>query len=135
MVLLILISSTGVYVDGHFCQGKLKSIAFFTKAPGCAGMLQNTESCAVETDSQPRVSKKQCCVNHSVYAKHLLEAKTRHKVELGSKLAFLTNFLYAFDNVFVTQTNNWSYTTANDYIPPEAQSAVGYHILYRVLRI
>lgn len=35
LALLLLISTTGVAVNKHFCQNELKSVALFVKAKGC----------------------------------------------------------------------------------------------------
>ncbi len=79
-LLLFLVSSLGITINAHICQGKIKSIAFFQDAEQC-GMSSKGVSCENTTHSNG-INKTPCCkslnglgLNHYVTThKTLVEA-------------------------------------------------------------
>ena len=67
----MLLSSTGVSVDFHVCQNKIKSFSIFGEAKKCSAM-EKSNSCS----SQPQdhaVSKTKCCTNTSIHKSATLD--------------------------------------------------------------
>ena len=115
MALLIMISSTGLAVDMHFCQGKLKSINFFGEAKSCheiaindvisckhhQGTMKNTQE-----DNYTK-SKKECCENKFIYLQLDQDQQTyTNEIVLNQQLkqfltAFQIVFLSGFDHIIV----------------------------------
>jgi len=59
MAILVLLSSSFVLIDQHFCEGKLLDSSFFGKAYVCN---MHMASCSSEKD-QSSVDPKSCCLN------------------------------------------------------------------------
>lgn len=59
LLVLVLFVSTGFSVSGHFCQGKLKSLGFYSDAEVCSGMENNT--CLANQHEQGYSNK--CCTS------------------------------------------------------------------------
>lgn len=67
----ILLSSTGLVVNKHFCLDQLQSISLFTAAESCSTAID------VERESAPsdiQIQKKSCCDDQSEYFKVAEEA-------------------------------------------------------------
>ena len=63
---LVLLSTFGVSLDFHLCQGKIESFSFLGEAQKCAEMNENTPCESPYSDKS--VQKKNCCSNASIYA-------------------------------------------------------------------
>ena len=70
--LLLFVSSTGVVVNEHYCQDKLKSMALFVKAEACH-VEKAGKACTMHAsssrDHHPSFKKKNCCDDRTEYFK------------------------------------------------------------------
>ena len=64
--LLVLIGSVGISADFHICQNKIKSVCFFGDAKKCSSL--EVDFVCKTNDSKPKVEKKKCCSNESIYS-------------------------------------------------------------------
>ena len=66
LAFLMLISTSGLMLNRHFCQDELKSIAFFTRPQPCH-MPKETRSCPVHANMtiQIKDTQKNCCDDKS----------------------------------------------------------------------
>lgn len=74
MASLLLISSTSLSVDMHFCGNTLKSISFFGKAKNCFELAAMPSNCKHHTKKSPtnphcKQDKKDCCQNKNLVLK------------------------------------------------------------------
>jgi len=67
-VVLVLVSTTGLAVDSHMCQGELKSIALFCEATECPNCPENKLN-KTDSDESLQIKKKSCCENHHSFFK------------------------------------------------------------------
>jgi len=68
LAFLLFFSSTGLLMNKHYCQDKLKSVALFAQAKTC--QHTKTVPCAVHgTMTVPDNEAKGCCDNESEYLK------------------------------------------------------------------
>lgn len=63
-ICLLLISTIGLSVDVHYCQGKVKSIGFFASAEKCE---QDKIQKDCHNSAQEQITKKPCCHNFNYY--------------------------------------------------------------------
>lgn len=69
---LMFFASTGLAVDMHFCQGNMKSLAFFGKAKNCYELATGKKSCpkhetvAKQEKGKDSIRSKKCCASKSV---------------------------------------------------------------------
>ncbi len=74
LCLIILISSTGLSINHHYCQGQIKSAALLVKANACgpAGdrTAQSEPFCPVE--GMATLGKGRCCYDLSSFIKQLI---------------------------------------------------------------
>lgn len=73
--MLMLVTSVGLNIDMHYCQGELKTFNLFGKAKSCHQLAQMKhcskakKSChAPKADMASQECKKDCCNNESIYA-------------------------------------------------------------------
>lgn len=68
MLLLVTLSSNGVFLSAHFCQGSVTTFSIYTKAKGCdqcdITKFESEESC-----NEVSLDKKKCCRNSYLFAK------------------------------------------------------------------
>ncbi len=73
LAFIVGLSSMGLSMDKHVCQGKVKSVAFFGKAKTCLQMQSDTETsgtCRMHRHCRHSGKKtKPCCHNESKYSK------------------------------------------------------------------
>lgn len=76
--LLILFSSTNIFIDVHYCQGKIESVAFFGKNASCKMMKKSSEKKSLHCKHQvakeknsKKNSKKNCCNNEKLVLKKI----------------------------------------------------------------
>lgn len=67
LVGLLLISSSGITIDAHFCKDQLKGVNFFGKAKTCYGQEAR---CSLHSE----ISAKSCCSNKSISIKSIDKA-------------------------------------------------------------
>ncbi len=121
LAMLLLLTSSGLTLDMHLCQGNLKSINLFGKAKSCVELAQKkqchkaTKSCHQQVDSEKKSCKKGCCENQSTSIKlstDLVEAQT--PFFSVHDLQFVAVFVYAFE------LSNYTISThlSKKYKPP-----------------
>lgn len=69
---MVTLATTGITLDLHICQGKVKSFAVNGHAESCTGMVQLGEancmsSDAEDTESGESIQRKPCCSNSSYF--------------------------------------------------------------------
>ncbi len=63
---VFLLSTFGVSLDLHLCQGKIKTFSFLGDAQKCAEMDENTQ--CESPDFAEAIQKKKCCSDANIYA-------------------------------------------------------------------
>lgn len=131
--LLVLISSTGVYIDAHFCCGDLNSLAFYHEAESCFMKAKDVEFSKIEKGKE-KIHKKTCCGYGSVFAKQILETKDglsvlNLNIANNPPLSFIPLFKNALPVV-----NNYFDTTINIKPPEYVFIRVSRSILYQIFR-
>ena len=102
---LIFTTSAGLYVDIHFCSGKIKSFSLFGKAKNCYELASgsSTKSCLHNNhlDTKPlgcSVEKKDCCTNNSLHFKSSnIQVTQNANIALSQSLIF---FVASFIEIF-----------------------------------
>lgn len=136
---LILISSIGISLDMHYCQGQLKSIAFLGQAKSChtAKKMQNCHH-KKDTSSKNKLtnkndnSKDNCCQNEKlVITKSDFNTTNPQFVSFNNhQLTFITSFVISFICNYNQSINQSHYSK---YIPPLPHNDV--IILFQTFRI
>lgn len=124
-ILLLLIATSHLAVNIHFCGGEISSISFFGKSKGCSG------SC----DSKTTIKEKSCCKNFAT------TITTDDSTTSTSTFSFQTEqtavalvpvmYTYITNSTFAAQILKGSISCN---APPNI-SAQPYYILYRSLVI
>lgn len=78
MVFVLLISSVGVFLDVHYCQGDIQAIGFYSDAPNCYdGFLLEAN-----TEIGSNTVSSSCCKDEFIYGKVNVESKEEVKLKL-----------------------------------------------------
>ncbi len=137
LALLVLISSTGMYVDAHFCQGKIKAVAIFKKAPGCKGMQENNSlSCSSKNQkSQGALNKKNCCKNNGLFAKQSVETEKSKSFTINQFARALGTDFYGFISILGNGLlfNN-DFHERRIHPPPILNKEINFQVLFQVFR-
>ena len=117
---MLFTSSVGFSVDMHYCQGKLKSVAFFGKAKSCHDKLEavskkdgcthhqkmnaQKKGCSFHQKMEQEnkscsMDEKDCCKNKTVYFKANFDDQVKASIFVDS--APLQYFVAAFVTTFV----------------------------------
>lgn len=103
LAMLILLTSSGLTLDMHMCQGNLKSFSLFGKAKSCVELAQKKQchktkkSCHEQISSEKKTCKKGCCDNISTVIKlstDLVEGQTA--LYSAQNLQFAAVFVYTY---------------------------------------
>lgn len=135
MALLILFSSSGLSLDVHFCQGKIKSLNLFGKAKSCAEIRQELSECH-QNENATRLcsvdgSHDGCCKNQifeldldfdsgEVIAQNLT----------NTQLKFVKSFVLSYSGYSQASQTLQNYT---NYYPPPLERDIG--LLFQVFRL
>lgn len=112
----LLITSTGIELNAHYCKAKLVSINVWSKAKSCS---QSPEKDNIQGHS---VSKQNCCGSKTVFNKANIESETL-TVSLQSPLEYFTI------NTSNSITYNGNFTVVSKkgkhhYLPPKNSRSV-----------
>lgn len=115
---IILITSIGISIDVHFCQGKLKSFALIGKAKTChqkTSSIQCHNSKRIfQKNNSKSICKKNCCKNSSFSFQNNLEKTITIESNILNHNVFCALvFVFFLENKFVSFSNNFK-----NYIPP-----------------
>ena len=123
---LMLFTSLGLNVDMHFCQGTLKSISLFGKAPSCHQLATKPSchsaeksSCTANMtlDNVKKSCKKGCCNNKSQLIKYegdLIVSQTIVPTFHAFQFIIISIAEYLFNNIsYVSENNKY-----HNYKPP-----------------
>lgn len=134
LTVLILISSIGGSVDVHYCQGQIKSIAFFGKAKSCHdNEIKQTCHHSKKSDKSNNSNKKEnCCHNdkHTI-EKSNLDAPNPEFSNLDNfQLKFVATYFVSLSERYHNKIvlNNY-----REYKPPLVESDI--LVFYQVFRI
>ncbi len=106
MAVVVLFTSTGFAMDRHFCQGELKSVAFFGQAESCHSMDKMTEcphhrqmACHTQKGAKsPGIDKDDCCQNETILMELDVDSVTADFADLTTNQV---HFVWAFVQAFV----------------------------------
>ncbi len=120
LAFLILFSSSGLTLDIHFCQGKMKRVNLFGKAKSCIEVSQSTKPCHSSSFANISCGKdgdhKGCCKNKSLDLNLDFdsgEININQLVDIKTQLIGSTQ-AYQFINLSPTQ----KLLTYTHYFPP-----------------
>lgn len=110
----VLLSSTGLVVNKHFCLDQLQSISFFAAAESCSMGMDGERQCP---PAHIQIKKKSCCEDQSEYFK-LVEEVTPNNQELD-----IVKVNIEYSSVLLNQSANSSANRVADveyalYKPP-----------------
>jgi len=112
MALMVLISSTGLSFDMHYCQGNLQNINLFGEAMSCHEKAKKVESshckkkqtaCHKNTDPTKTCDENNCCQNEKLTVENIDHQFTSEESEAISKIELIT--LIAFTQSFLLNNN------------------------------
>ncbi len=138
MAFLLLLSSSGISMDVHFCQGKMKRANIFGKAKTCQEVNdclikcgKKVNSCSTEDTCSTDEEHKNCCNNESFEFDLDFDAAELIATKLISvNQQFLTAFTYTYvlgvDIVKIV-------TPFSNYIPPPLEKNIA--VLFQVFRL
>ena len=97
---ILLLGSSGILLNKHFCQSKLKNIAIFVSAENCHTKKAKNH-CKKHADDAPAIcsseDEKNCCQNESDYLKLEIEQICPGWNDLSNtQQIFLTSFAHSF---------------------------------------
>jgi len=101
---LVLLTSTGVLVNLHYCLGNLKSVGIYAEAIKCSGARCNEQNHGNEST---RITKHSCCQNSQIAFKQFIE------YDGLQTLAFVPK--WANEILFSSQFTKTTY--ANSHLP------------------
>jgi len=69
LAFLVFVTSTGLAVDVHYCQGHIKTVNVFGKAKGCSDLEMIVRSCAHQDENTAgdTLGRRKCCENAMQY--------------------------------------------------------------------
>ena len=82
--LWMFVASSGVVVDIHYCQGKVKHISFFGKAKNC---MDDNSVCEMHTGSCPMESESMHCSKKGECDKNCCHNEKKH-IKISTKYDF-----------------------------------------------
>ena len=135
MAFLLLVSSSGISMDVHFCQGKFKRANFLGKAKTCEQVNDCLKKCGKEvkschSDGQDE-DHKGCCENQSFQLDLDFDSGDIISSDLSKiQKQFLTAFTYIYVLNLVPAERNPKFTS---YIPPPLEKDIS--ILFQVFRL
>lgn len=135
MAFLLLVSSSGISMDVHFCQGKFKRANIFGKAKTCEQVNDCIRKCgkvikSCHADGQDG-DHKGCCENQSFELDFDFDAFDNSSADINTiQKQFLTTFTYTFVQNLVPKKGNPKFTT---YIPPPLEKDIT--VLFQVFRL
>lgn len=125
MAMLVFVSSTGLSIDLHYCQGQIKSFSLIGEAESCHQQTKKVcckkehKICHAAQSNQDDLGKceKNCCSNKTIKVESNDEAKKLQSTELSQKQV---KFLTAFVQVFLLEKIDLSKIIVPhlNYIPP-----------------
>ena len=138
MAFLLLVSSSGISMDVHFCQGKFKRANIFSKAKTCEQVNACMKKCGKEVktchskDSNTEDGDhKGCCNNESFELDFDFEAFDIVYTDLSKiQKQFLTAFTYTYVLNLVPIKDISKFST---YLPPPLEKEIS--ILFQVFRL
>ena len=80
LALLILLSSSGLIINKHFCQNELVDTAFYSQAASCHESIVVCKAVCDSQNSDELIHAQDCCKDVS----SLLKVKTEQKIEIVS---------------------------------------------------
>lgn len=132
MALLMMVSSTGISMDMHFCQDVLKSVRLIGEAPNCHEQAAKIPAChrkmakaQAPSCHQPIKDKdadceKDCCSHKVIHAQldtEILKSDSRIEIDLP---AFSDLVLFAYALIY-DQTADQAQHHYLDYKPPQLE--------------
>lgn len=135
MAFLLLLSSSGISMDVHFCQGKFKRANLLGKAKTCEQVNDCLIKCGKEIKSCHSDGEdgdhKGCCENQSVQLDLDFDAADITPTDLSkTQKQFLTAFTYTYVLNLVPTKDKPKFTT---YIPPPLEKDIS--ILFQIFRL
>ncbi len=94
LMLVFTLSTTGIVMNKHKCNGNVKNVSAFVQAEQCEHSDKAAEQMPKCHQKQEQ-EKKKCCENDSEQLKNSEQSLTYHKVSVEQKLV-LTAAIYAF---------------------------------------
>jgi len=86
-VLLLLVSTIGIVVDVHYCQGHIESFGIFTEAEACS---PDEDKALCYAEAPLGISKLPCCTNGQFFLQNLIENGERDIIPSNSQVQFGT---------------------------------------------
>ena len=132
------VSSSGMSLDIHFCQGKVKRANFFGKAKTCEEVQsclmqcgQEPLSCHAKAEGECVEGHKGCCNNKSFQLDFDFEAIDIFSEKLSElQEPFFTAFTYSYVLNLVPSRDATSITK---YLPPPLEKDIA--VLFQVFRL
>lgn len=139
MALLLLVTSSGLSMDVHFCQGKFKRASIFGKAKTCQEVNNCLIKCGKQVNSYPSEtscsrdeSHKDCCKNESFILDLDFEVSDIVSTDLSKKQKhFLTAF--TFNYVLNLVLTNEEVSKFKTYRPPPLERDLA--VFFQVFRL
>jgi len=138
LALVLLISSSGITMDMHFCEGNFKRASIFGKAKTCEQVSECMTKCGKETKACDSTSKcgsdgdhKGCCENETIdfdldYDASEIAATELRPITKQFDVALSRSFLSSVSSV--RETLHFF-----NYIPPPLEKDIA--ILFQVFRL
>jgi hypothetical protein len=97
LAFILLISSTGLVMNKHYCQNQLKSVALFVAAKPCH-QQKAKQACPMHAAmDQDQEESKNCCDDETEYVKADQEQINQSfEVDASAPLIFLASFIQTF---------------------------------------
>ncbi len=107
MAFLMFVSSVGITVDLHYCQGKLKTFSFIGKAKSCHDIGEGMKNCPhhkkmmeTEKSADNGLNKKDCCSNKTFHFQS--DQDLQHQADNALVVSQqLQHFTIAFVEIFL----------------------------------
>ena len=108
MALLMLLSSTGLSIDAHYCQDQIQGISFIGKAKSCHDKQEtlpchkSKNSCQHQNDGVDQADDNDCCHNEClVIEKSDVDATSPQLADIQNKqldfvAAFVSNYVFDY---------------------------------------
>lgn len=121
LAVFLLITSTGIELNAHYCKTKLVSINIWNEAKSCS---QSTETIGNQSSSntETNISKQNCCGSKTVFNKANIESETL-TVSLQSPSEYFTintSNSITYSGTFTVVSKKEKY----HYLPPKNSRSV-----------
>ena len=104
LAFIVLVTSVGIALDFHMCQGELKSIGVFEEAIACSNMEFNSSCDSPSKSQNDALSPEPCCKNSQFFSKLNIEKSEQAVFELKHQNLLALNFESRVDgNVFLSK--------------------------------